>query len=159
MNIQELTKKIVLLALEKGVMFSIAESLTGGNVTSSIIDVSGASQVLYEGIVSYSNDSKHQRLGVTEEVLSSVGAVSYETACQMAKGLLRNGVDYAVSTTGIAGPTGATKDKPLGLTYIGIATKNDNNAYKFVFGGDRNSVRQQAVYEALNILYKTIKGV
>lgn len=127
-----------------------AESCTGGLIAASIVNVSGASKVFYEGLVTYSNEAKMRRLGVQDNTLESYGAVSAQTAEEMAFGLICRDVDVAVSTTGIAGPTGGTAEKPVGLVYIGIALRDQPPAsYKFVFDGNRERIRQCAKNTAL----------
>lgn len=126
-------------------MISVAESCTGGLLSASIVNVSGASKVFYEGVITYSNQSKIDRLGVSEETLAEWGAVSEQTAKEMAYGLLDNEVDLAVSTTGIAGPDGGTPEKPVGLVYIGIAsTRQEPFAIKNIFKGTREQIRRSA---------------
>lgn len=121
------------------------ESCTGGLVSSRFTALAGASQVFERGIVAYSNNSKMEELNVNKDTLEAHGPVSEETAREMALGLLnKSNVDIALSTTGIAGPTGGTKTKPLGLVYIGLATKNENYAIKTFFTGDRNSIQRKA---------------
>ena len=139
-----------------GKTLSVAESLTGGLVTDRLVSVPGASEVLIEGLVTYSNASKIARLGVNEFSLRAHGAVSSDVAKQMAKGLIDAGADYAVSTTGIAGPGGGTKEKPVGLTYIGIADEASVDATECLFEGDRNEVRNAAANTALFLLWKKI---
>lgn len=108
-----------------------AESCTGGLVSERITKVSGSSDVFDCGICSYSNEIKHKVLGVSESTLSVLGAVSAETAIQMAEGVKKlSGADIALSTTGIAGPTGGTPEKPVGLVYVGVCTKEQNYAIK-----------------------------
>ncbi|MCR2042713.1 competence/damage-inducible protein A [Anaerosalibacter massiliensis] len=121
------------------------ESCTGGLVSSRFTALADASQVFERGIVAYSNNSKMEELNVNKDTLEAHGPVSEETAREMALGLLnKSNVDIALSTTGIAGPTGGTKTKPLGLVYIGLATKNENYAIKTFFTGDRNSIQRKA---------------
>jgi nicotinamide-nucleotide amidase len=123
-------------------MVSVAESCTGGLLSASIVNVSGASKVFYEGVVTYSNNSKMNRLGVGEDTLNAVGAVSEDVAKEMAYGLLDYDVDLAISTTGIAGPDGGSKEKPVGLVYIGIAcTRQEPFAIKNYFSGTREQIR------------------
>lgn len=135
-----------------------AESCTGGLVAASIVNVSGASEVFYEGVVTYSNASKQERLDVKEDTLMEFGAVSEETAKEMAYGLINEKVDVAVSTTGIAGPLGGTPEKPVGLVYIGLAFRdNPPVAFRYVFEGGREQVRQSAKNTALYLTWKYLK--
>ncbi len=141
-----------------GRKLSVAESLTGGEVASDIINVPGASDVLYEGCVTYSNEAKQSRLLVKNQTLSQHGAVSSETAYQMCTGLLKtSGCDVVLSTTGIAGPSGASISKPVGLTYIAVGDAKGIHIHKFMFSGDRDEIREKAANNALFLLIKFIK--
>ncbi len=143
----------VLKSLDKKV--STAESMTGGMIASSLVDINGASSVLYEGLVTYSVNSKCSRLGISPHFIDEYGVVSAEVAQAMSQGLLKNGTDIAISITGYA--TKPDVDLPSGLCYIGIATSNGKSAvYKNVFSGDRNAVRQTATNMALFLTYKTL---
>lgn len=137
---------------------SVAESITGGGIASEIVSVAGASDVLYEGCTTYSNEAKQARLLVKQQTLSQFGAVSSETAYQMATGLLKtSGGDIVLATTGIAGPSGATQNKPLGLTFISVGDIKGIHIHKYIFSGDRNEVRKKAVNTALYLLVRFIK--
>jgi len=153
-GLQETMPKVVLRMLkERNLTVSFAESCTGGMLASSLVDLSGASAVFGEGYVTYANEAKMRLLGVSEETLRSKGAVSGECAREMALGALRSsGSDYALSVTGIAGPDGGTKEKPVGLVYIGIADKSGAHAHEFRFGGSRTDIRTASVKHALNLL-------
>ena len=146
---------------ENDLILSTAESCTGGMVASHIIDVPGASKFFHEGVVCYSNQSKMDRLNVDGKTLASYGAVSAEVAKEMAYGLLNQYIDVAVSTTGIAGPTGETVSnvyKPVGLVYVGIAFRTyDPIALKFIFRGNRNEVRAGATNAALFHTYRYLR--
>lgn len=134
---QSLAEKVVQKLSEKGLKISTAESCTGGLLSERITNVSGASAVFDCGVCSYSNDIKHKVLGVREETLSVLGAVSSETAMQMAEGVKAlSGADIGVSTTGIAGPTGGTPEKPLGLVFVGICAKDKAYPIKLMLGGN-----------------------
>ena len=152
---QSLAKTVVDLLNQLGKRISFAESITGGMVTSSIVDVAGASTVLYEGAVTYSIESKCKRLDINPHFVDEYGAVSQQVAEAMAQGLRKNGSDIAVSTTGFAGPT-SDNGLPVGLCYIGIATERGVSVYRNVFTGDRNSIRAQAANMALYLVYKSI---
>lgn len=137
---------------------AVSESFTGGGVGKRLVEVPGVSEVYFEGLNTYSNAAKMQRLGVSELTLNQRGAVSAETAYQMAEGLLKTGnCDVAVSTTGIAGPKSDNTLKPVGLAYIGIGVGNDIAVYKFNFKGDRQAVTEKAINHALFLTYKTLK--
>ena len=134
--------------------FATAESCTGGWMSKTVTDVGGVSAVFLGGVVSYANEVKEKLLGVKSETLASYGAVSEQTAREMALGCVAaTGADYAVAVTGIAGPTGGTPEKPVGLVFIGAASK-DGRVYveKNLFSGDRNSVRLSTVKKALAVL-------
>ena len=121
---------------EKNLKVATAESCTGGLISERITRVSGASEVFDCGVCSYANAIKSKVLGVSEETLSILGAVSAETAIQMAEGVKKlSGADIAVSTTGIAGPTGGTAEKPVGLVYLGVCTKEKAYAVRLMLGG------------------------
>lgn len=147
-----------LLKVRKLKMASV-ESLSGGNIADSVVSVSGASEVFIEGLVTYSNEAKISRLGVNPKTISTFGAVSKETAYEMVLGLAKfNNVDIAVSTTGIAGPTGATPDKPVGLVYIGIYFNGQVEVHKHIFAGSsRDEVRELVRKTALFYLIKKLK--
>lgn len=132
------------LLKEKGYKVGFCESCTGGLISSRFIRIPGASEVLDRTIVTYSNKSKIEELGVKKETLEQYGAVSKETALEMAEGLLKKGdLDLVLSTTGIAGPAGGSEEKPVGLVYIGIATKTKNKVLKCNFNGDRESIQNR----------------
>lgn len=141
-----------------GLNLATAESCTGGMVASAIVDVSGASGVFYEGLVTYSNNAKIDRLGVSIDTLFDYGAVSAETAIEMANGLLKGNVSIGVSLTGIAGPQGGTYEKPVGLVYIAVVSERHTDIYKNIFSGDRNGVRRKAKNMALFYAVQHIKN-
>lgn len=131
-----------------------AESCTGGMIASAITDVNGSSVFFGTGVVTYSNDAKMKLIGVKKETLQKFGAVSEQTASEMAEGVLKLGdADVSVSVTGIAGPTGGTPEKPVGLVYIGVSGKYGTFAYKNNFEGNRDSVRRQTVNKAFELVY------
>ena len=138
---------------KKPLTISTAESCTGGMVASKLIEVPGISENFIESIVSYSNEAKIKRLKVKKETLEKYGAVSEEVAREMLAGLK---TDIGISTTGIAGPGGGTKDKPVGLVYIGIKVKNEVKVFKRELKGDRNKIRQRAMMHALYNLLKIL---
>lgn len=148
-----LEKKVVELLKKLDMNISTAESCTGGMLASKLIDVPGVSEVFYEGIVSYSNEAKINRLGVKKETLDKYGAVSEEVAKEMVMGLT---TDVALSTTGIAGPDGGSEEKPAGLVYMGIRIKDKIYVEKRVFRGDRNKVRERTVSHTLFTLIKIL---
>ena len=138
---------------KKPLTISTAESCTGGMVASKLIEVPGISENFIESIVSYSNEAKIKRLKVKKETLEKYGAVSEEVAREMLAGLK---TDVGISTTGIAGPGGGTKDKPVGLVYIGIKVKDEVKVFKRELKGDRNKIRQRAMMHALYNLLKIL---
>ncbi len=138
-----------------------AESCTGGMVSAAITSVSGASAVFDCGVCSYANFIKHKIVGVREETLSTYGAVSDRTAAEMARGVrLLAGADIGISTTGIAGPLGGSRYKPVGLVYIGVSTEMGLRAEKMLLGennADRERIRELAVAAALYFALKEIE--
>lgn len=142
--------EIVTSLIEDKITIATAESCTGGKIAAAITDVPGASEIFGYGMVTYSNDAKIKILGVKAETLAAHGAVSPETAYEMAAGLKRvSGADVAVSVTGIAGPGGGSPEKPVGLVYMGIAYGDDVFVKKNFFQGERDEVRLQTVETAL----------
>ena len=152
---QSLGKTVVDLLTQINKTISVAESVTGGMIASSLVDVPGASNVLYEGAVTYSIQAKCDRLGINPHFVDQYGVVSQQVAQEMALGLLKNGSDIAVATTGYAGPS-ADNGLPVGLCYIAVATAKGVSVYRNVFAGDRNTIRTQAANMALYLVFKTI---
>lgn len=141
------------LLLEKNLTISTAESCTGGLVSATLINYPGVSSVFMEGCVAYSNEAKINRLGVKKETLDKFGAVSEETAREMAEGIAKNfKTNIGLSTTGIAGPGGGSKEKPVGLVYIGIYINGKTIVKKFIFEGNRQEIRLKATNSILNEL-------
>lgn len=132
-----------------------AESCTGGLIAGTLVNVAGASEVLNEGYVTYSNEAKHRILGVKEETLERYGAVSPQTAEEMAAGAARAaGADVGLSSTGIAGPGGGTEDKPVGLVYVGCCVNGKTEVKECRFHGSRMENRLQTVEAALQLALK-----
>ena len=145
------------LLIKNKLKISTAESCTGGMIASRLVSISGISNAFLEGAVTYSNEAKVRTLNVKEETLKKYGAVSEETAREMAEGMAkRTGSDIAVVTTGIAGPGGGTEEKPVGLVYIGLYYKGEVFVYKNVFNGNRQEVRTKATVRALDIVRRKI---
>lgn len=141
------------LLLEKNLTISTAESCTGGLVSATLINYPGVSSVFMEGCVTYSNEAKINRLGVKKETLDKFGAVSEETAIEMAQGIAKNfKTNIGLSTTGIAGPGGGSNEKPVGLVYIGIYINGKTIVKKFIFDGNRQEIRLKATNTILNEL-------
>ncbi len=159
LSIQTLAEEFVSLAHEKNITFGTAESCTGGLISSAVTDVAGASAIFMGSIVAYDPRVKTNILGVREDTIANVGAVSYEVASEMARSTCKLlGVDLAVSITGIAGPDGGTPEKPVGLIYIGIAEKKGFfTVTANQFDGDRTQIRLQAAEKALTLLIKSIQ--
>lgn len=140
---------------EKRQTVAVAESCTGGLVGSKITDVSGSSGWFQGGVISYTNEAKHELLGVSQEILERHGAVSEPVAIAMAAGAkAKLHADYAISLTGIAGPDGGTAEKPVGLVYVGFATPDETFAIRCLIGADqpRDVIRERAAGIALNTL-------
>lgn len=151
----------VLLKLLKisGAKISVAESFTGGNASAKITSVSGASENFLEGIVAYSNEAKIARLGVEAKTIKNFGAVSEQTAYEMARGLLKNPLcDLAVATTGIAGPNGDGTDTPVGRCFIAAGNKNEIKVFKYDFSGDRKTITRIGSETALYLAIKSLKN-
>lgn len=136
-----------------GKTVACAESLTGGMLASRLVDVPGASSVLGEAYVTYSNEAKMRLLGVSKDTLRQFGAVSAQCAREMAEGARRaSGADFALSTTGIAGPDGGTPEKPVGLVYVGVASTSGCEAQELHLRGERDWIRELTCVNALNAL-------
>lgn len=150
--------KVAQLLLEKKLTISVAESLTGGLVSSKLISYPGISGSYLEGFVTYSNESKIKTLGVKKETLDKYGAVSEETAKEMAYGAaLVSGSDLGVSTTGIAGPDGGSKEKPVGLVYVCVYYKGKYEVKKINSSGSREIIRERAAVTALDLVRTCIE--
>ncbi|MDD3394353.1 MAG: competence/damage-inducible protein A [Anaerotignum sp.] len=146
----------LLLAQKKTI--AVAESCTGGEIASQLVRYPGISEVFIEGCVTYSNEAKMKRLGVLAETLVTCGAVSKETAMEMAEGIAKTaGADIGIATTGVAGPEGGTEDKPVGLVYIGLYNKGTVEAKEFHFAGNRNKIRDRATFQALDWLRRKLQ--
>ena len=156
---EELIEVVGKLLIEKNISVSCAESCTGGLFAGALTDIPGISAVFERGIVTYSNRAKMEELGVSAETLERFGAVSPETAVEMADGLQKKtGSDLCVSVTGIAGPGGGTEEKPVGLVYIGIAYNGKTEAIKSQYRNvNRRWNRNYAVLNMLWQIYKRIR--
>lgn len=155
---ESLPQLVFELAKKQNKTFGFAESCTGGLTSSKITDLSGSSEVFFGSIISYDNTIKTQILNVSEKTIHDFGAVSIECAKEMAMGALKKlNVDYAVSISGIAGPNGATPNKPVGTVAIGIASKDLNQASIFQFPGDRIRLKERFSDMALLSLYELLK--
>lgn len=148
------------LLLEKKKTVSVAESCTGGLIANLLTNIVGSSAYFWGGVVAYDNSIKSNVLGVKKSTLQKYGAVSEEVALEMAAGV-RNAFnsDFALATTGIAGPTGATENKPVGLVYIGLASPNKIVAKKYIFHRNRWINKSRFSYASLNMLRKSLMGL
>lgn len=152
-------KKIERILLTRNMTVTTAESCTGGLVAAALVNADGISSVFKEGYITYSDEAKQKLLGVREETLKQHGAVSRETAIEMAEGAaLTAGADISLSVTGIAGPGGGSPKKPVGLVYIGCSFKGKTIVKRCFSRGDRNGIRYQSMQEALQILYCRLLG-
>jgi nicotinamide-nucleotide amidase len=143
----------------KGLTVACAESCTGGLLASAFVEVPGVSDVLLEGLVTYSNAAKVRLLKVDESILSAYGAVSAETAAAMAEGAARvSGAGVVLSVTGIAGPGGGTEEKPVGLVYIGLYIGGNIKTKALHLAGSRNTIRKRTVVNALDYLRQALYG-
>ena len=131
MNKTELLEQIKNILIKNKLTLSSAESCTGGLISSYLTDISGASEFIFQNFVTYSNDAKIKFLDVSKETLEKYGAVSEQTALEMSKGILRY-TDCSIATTGIIGPTGGTKEKPIGLVYISVGYKDKIKVIKYI---------------------------
>lgn len=156
---KKLIENLSILLRTNGLKLATAESCTGGLIASGITDLSGSSDIFDRGFVTYSNQAKIDMLGVSPATLDTYGAVSEQTASEMATGAInRSLADYSIAVTGIAGPTGGTADKPVGLVYIAIGQKgHPARVTKNIFAGDRTSVREQTSNTALTNLLNLIE--
>lgn len=153
----EVAEAVVRKLKEAGMTVTTVESCTGGLLSATLVDVSGASDVFYQGVVTYANEAKVRLVGVKEATLQAHGAVSEETAREMAEGGAKAAnADAALAVTGIAGPGGGTKEKPVGLVYIGCYVNGKTIVKKNLFTGNRREVREQAVETALKLLLECL---
>ena len=134
-----------------------AESCTGGMIASRLMNVSGVSSVYRSGCITYANEAKEQILGVSQTTLDTYGAVSSQVASEMARGArVFSKADAAIAVTGLAGPDGATKQKPIGLVYISCAIGEEITTNEYHFYGNRGKIRESTTAEALTLLRKCI---
>ncbi len=154
-----LSQKIVKLLKKKKIKISFAESCTGGLLSSSITSISGSSKVFTLGLITYSNKSKMKILKVPKKIIKKYGAVSFETCLSMVKNLNKiSKTNVSLSITGIAGPTGGSKEKPVGLVFIGIKKDSKLLIKKYLFKNKkRSSIQKAAVNKALNLILSFIK--
>ena len=149
---------VVKLLADRGFTITCAESCTGGLLSGRIINVPGVSDVYKAGFITYSNKAKRNLLGVKKNTLKKYGAVSKQTAREMAAGAAKAAkADVAVAVTGIAGPDGGTPEKPVGLVYIGCSVKGKVTVKKCRFSGNRGQIRESAVVAALKLVRKCVE--
>ena len=152
-------EQVVRLLKERNLTITAAESCTGGLIAGTLVNVAGASDVFGESYVTYSNEAKQRLVGVQAETLEQFGAVSEQTAWEMAAGAARAaGADVALSSTGIAGPGGGTPQKPVGLVYIGCCVQGSVQVRKLRFYGSRMENRIRTVEEALRFAAEMLGG-
>lgn len=155
----DLIESVADLLTKKKLTISTAESCTGGLLGHLLTSISGSSVYYDRGIISYTNQAKHELLNVSVDLLENYGAVSKQVAEAMAEGVRKNAqADIGVSTTGIAGPTGGSKEKPVGLVYIGLSTKKKTVVNRFVFDGDRLENKDSTCIEALRLIRKEVEN-
>ena len=153
-DIVKAAEQLLAICKRKNLLVATAESCTAGLIAGTLSEVPGVSSILDRGYITYSNEAKHEMLGVPREVLDRHGAVSRQTAEAMVRGVLGHArVHLAVSVTGIAGPDGGTPTKPVGLVYFGIATEKGVKTIERMFAGvDRNILRERASAFALDLV-------
>lgn len=154
-----LATSVLEAARQRGLTIATAESCTGGLVSAALTSIAGSSDVFDRGFITYTNEAKQQNLGVSTKSLDSMGAVSEAVVKEMAYGALANSMaDIAVSVTGIAGPGGGSRDKPVGTVWIGVAQLGETpiGTLKQYDSEDRSSIRGQAVVTALSLLLEAI---
>ena len=160
MDLMGLSRRVGAALSRSGFTVSTAESCTGGLILSTLTDISGSSAYVEGGLVTYSNEAKMKMLGVREATLIEHGAVSEATADEMARAARQVfDTDYALSVTGIAGPGGGTAEKPVGLTYIGLAGQDGLLVVeRNIWDGDRMSNKLMSVEAALHLLLQQVAG-
>ena len=156
---KKISQKIVSLLKKKKFKISFAESCTGGLLSSTITSISGSSKVFTLGLITYSNQSKINNLKISKKIIMKNGAVSYETCLSMVKNLSNiSKTNISVSITGIAGPKGGTKKKPIGLVFIGIKKANKTLVKKYLFKNKKRIfIQKAAVNKALNLILNFLK--
>lgn len=153
----ELSKQLVFAAKNKSLKIATAESCTGGMVGSAITEIAGSSEVYDRGFITYSYESKTEQLGVDPVTIKEMGAVSQEVAEQMAIGAYKHSnANITIAITGIAGPTGSTTNKPIGLVHFAICMNGNVKSFHMNFSGNRNEIRSKASAFALEKLLESI---
>ena len=156
---KKLSQKVVKLLIKKNLKISFAESCTGGLLSSSITSISGSSKIFTLGLITYSNQAKINILKVPKKIILKHGAVSYETCFSMVKNLNKiSKTNISLSITGVAGPKGGTKQKPVGLVFIGVKKAKKIVVKKFLFRSKkRNSIQKSTVNKSLNLILRLAK--
>jgi PncC family amidohydrolase len=155
----ELATRIQSIMIERGVTLATAESCTGGLIGYALTENSGSSEFYAGGLISYSNELKEHELGVDHEMLERHGAVSAQTAVAMAEGArLHYETSVGLSVTGIAGPDGGTEQKPVGLTYIGVADESGHDVRRNLWSGSRHENKVQSASAALQLLLDRLEA-
>jgi len=156
-NGEDIDAVVMDLMKKNGLKIALAESCTGGKLTGTLVKYAGASDMVDSGIVTYSNRSKMSELGVKSETLQLYGAVSHQTCYEMAKGIVeKTGAEIGISVTGIAGPTGGSDEKPVGLVYIGLNINGEIYTFENHFVGSREVIQNRTVIKALKLLYDSL---
>lgn len=151
-------EKTINYLIQNKISIATAESCTGGLIAKTVTDFPGVSEIFAEGYVTYSNEAKMKNLGVKKDTLDAYGAVSEQTAREMAEGVRRvSGADVGVSSTGIAGPDGGTPAKPVGLVYIACSTERGCTVRELHLSGCRADVRKKTVTEVFTLISDSIK--
>ena len=151
--------QLINFLIEKKITISTAESCTGGLIAKLITDIPGSSKVFLGGVVSYSNEMKMKWLGVKQATLEKYGAVSENTVNEMLQGIFQaTGSDLPVAVSGIAGPGGGTKEKPVGTVFVGVANQKNIVIKKFLFKGSRENIRKESAQKAAELVQSLIIG-
>ncbi len=159
-DVNSLASAVLDACQRHNIMLATAESCTGGLISAALTAIPGSSSVVERGFVTYTNEAKHDMLGIPLTLFESVGAVSKEVACAMAEGAISHSrAQVSVAVTGIAGPGGGTDDKPVGMVHLAAARLNgDTRHERHVFPGDRDAVRADAVNAALSLVLEVLKN-
>ena len=151
-KINQESEKLYLNCVNKNLIITTAESCTGGMISSAIVHINGSSQIFKSSVIVYSNDMKSKLLNIPKDLITKNGAVSEIVVNNMAKNLLEIvNSDVSIAVTGIAGPTGGSVDKPVGLVWIGIGTKEKIITNKYQFNGNRLKIRQKTTQKSLEL--------
>ena len=154
------SKNLYLNCINKNLIITTAESCTGGMISSAIVHINGSSKIFKSSVIVYSNDMKSKLLNIPNDLITKNGAVSEIIAFKMAKNSLEIlNADLSIAVTGIAGPTGGNADKPVGLVWIAIGSKQKIITYKKQFFGNRLEIRQKTTYESLKLANKIIQQI